>query len=582
MSPAAAQHSRVGPTTPLTLAATPHSVAVTADRTRISRARRTGCLLVIGILLLAAATSSGAPQEGAAEAPASDPPAAAPADERRGTHADLAVERRLHDIFAEVDLLRGVAVTVRNGVVELTGEASGPRALDAAAEIARKLDGVVYVENLLSVARDESTAATEAADEGLHQDLQASLRDESVQARLMSVFSQVDPLREVRADVRAGVIRLTGIIDSQGARDQALELARSQTDVLFVDDRLELSKDLARRVLPDVDRMYAGIRNAIAASPLLAVALLLFAAAIWLARRALNWGLDYRFLSFMDGNALLLNLLRRTMALGIVLLGIFMALRVVGLEYLLTALLGGAGIIGVALGFAFRDIIENYLASIILSLRQPFAPKDLVTINDVLGSVVRLSPSYTLLLTPDGNHVRIPNADVFKGVVTNYTRNPRRRFDLQVAVGAGEDLSQVAALMSDTLSGMSSVLQTPEPFTVIEQLGDSSVVVRAFGWMDQREADFAKVRSEAIRMVKARLDEAGVDMPVPAYQVQLMRRREDEAPHPLDASNTRRRPLAQGDVAVDKTIERQVDAERASDAEPDLLDAEAPAGARPA
>jgi small-conductance mechanosensitive channel len=85
--------------------------------------------------------------------------------------------------------------------------------------------------------------------------------------------------------------------------------------------------------------------------------------------------------------------------------------------------------------------VENYIASILLSLRQPFSPNDHVVIEGYEGLVLRLTSRATLLMSFDGNHIRIPNAMVYKSVIVNYTRNPRRRISFQVGVGTDVNLS---------------------------------------------------------------------------------------------------------------------------------------------
>ena len=184
-------------------------------------------------------------------------------------------------------------------------------------------------------------------------------------------------------------------------------------------------------------------------------------------------------------------------------------------------MLGAAGILGLALGFALRDTVENYIASLLLSLRQPFGQDDLVLIEGWEGRVLRLTSRATVLMTLDGNHVRIPNAVVYKSVIVNYTRNPSRRFHFDVGVGTEQDLSAVQRLGAETLARMDGVLDDPPPVATVETLGDSSVVIRVAGWVDQRHADFLKVRSEAIRLVKQAFDRADVTMPEPIYNVRV-------------------------------------------------------------
>ena len=252
---------------------------------------------------------------------------------------------------------------------------------------------------------------------------------------------------------------------------------------------------------------------------------------------------------------------------------------------MVTAVLGTAGVAGVAIGFAFRDIVENYLAGILMSVRQPFAVNDLIKLEDYEGKVIRLTSRDMVLMTLDGNHVRIPNATIFNGVITNYTRNPRRQFNFTVGVDVEEDLSYVQSLGVEALRAMTGVMNDPTPFARVEELGDFNVIVRFFGWVDQRHADYYKVRSEAVRIVKAALDEADVLMPEPITNVRLQRVPEnmsleaasldDEekqtspkpAPHTLSALEQG----TQADVSVDRQLDAQIKEELASD-EPNLLE----------
>jgi small-conductance mechanosensitive channel len=198
-----------------------------------------------------------------------------------------------------------------------------------------------------------------------------------------------------------------------------------------------------------------------------------------------------------------------------------LALELLELTSLVGAVFGAAGAFGIVLGFAFREIIENYLASLLLGIRRPFAAKDHVVINDREGKVIRLTSRDTILMTLDGNHLRLPNAVVFKAEILNYSRNPMRRFDFMVGLGVNEDVRAAVQLGCDTLKDTPGVSHEQMPFARVEELGDSNVALRFFAWVDQRDADWFKVRSEAIRRTKAALDLAGVDLPVPIYRVEL-------------------------------------------------------------
>lgn len=254
------------------------------------------------------------------------------------------------------------------------------------------------------------------------------------------------------------------------------------------------------------------------AIPLLALSVLVILLAWWLG----GWIGRRRLFDTRDHpNPFLRELVATTVHWGVLLAGVLIALEIMNATALVGAVVGTAGLMGVALGFAFKGILENYLAGILMSLRQPFAPNDYVQINDHEGVVVSLNARSTTLMTLDGNHVRLPNAMVFASVIVNYTRNPRRRFEVAVGVGVDEDLIQAQRIGVAEMQRMASVLDDPPARAWILSLGDSNVVVGFYGWVDQRAHDFVQVRSEAIRRIKAALDAAGLDMPEPIYRVQL-------------------------------------------------------------
>lgn len=255
-----------------------------------------------------------------------------------------------------------------------------------------------------------------------------------------------------------------------------------------------------------------------AAMPLLLLSVLLVWLAWmfgrWLSRRAV-------FERLVQRNAFLRELVRTSVRTVVVGLGLLAALEIMNATALVGAVLGTAGVLGVALGFAFKETLENYLAGILMSLRQPFAPRDHLVIDGHEGVVMAMTSRATILMTPDGNHLRLPNALVFRSVMLNYTRNPSRRFEFDVGVGVGEDLVLAQSIGIDTLNGLDGIMDKPPARAYINTLADSNVQLRFHAWVDQRSHDFLMVRSEAIRTVKLALEGAGMDMPEPIYRVQL-------------------------------------------------------------
>ena len=178
-------------------------------------------------------------------------------------------------------------------------------------------------------------------------------------------------------------------------------------------------------------------------------------------------------------------------------------------------------------------------------------------------------------MTLDGNHIQVPNAIVFRETMVNFSRNPRRRFSFAVDVDPGTDLPAALDIGVETLRSMKGVMDEPAPAGVVHELAASTVTLRYFGWVDRREADFLRVRGEALRLVKTALDDAGVSMPSPEYRVAL---RGEAPPGPAPGRDARGPAPAPGlveaeqrDVSVDTTIDEQIEEDRELADEPDLL-----------
>jgi len=404
-------------------------------------------------------------------------------------------------------------------------------------------------------AAPEATAAPVVIDDG---ELANAIR---------SRMGSLDGLDAVTVEVEAGVVRLSGSVTSMRAWRRAQGLATSTTGVTEVVNDLEIETDVLEQVGALQETMSRAARFAPVIGFALAV-LLLFLGLSWLVGR---WGSMF---SRVTPNKFVQDMLRSGVRIALVLTGVVLALHIVDATAIAGALVGTAGVAGIAIGFAFKDLVENYMASVLLSLRQPFEPNDHVDIDGFEGKVVRLTSRATVLMTLDGNHIRIPNGRVFKGVILNYTRNPRRRFDFTIGVSADADLAAAQEIGVGVLESMPGVLADPAPSSIIVEVGDSSVPIRYFGWVDQRSTNFGQAKSEAIRLVKEAIEAAGMELPEPIYRVRT------EPFHPTTAPRQSTAPDLQlrSDISLKRDpIIEQIDEEReASDDERDLLDADAP------
>lgn len=395
--------------------------------------------------------------------------------------------------------------------------------------------------------------------------------DRALAERLREIYASIEALQDVRVEVRSGVVRLSGEVLSGEAGAQAETIARQLRGVVEVENELEEVRDLDRRLGAAFENLRERLTGFVVALPLVGVALAIVIL-FWLAGSLLaRW--DWLFRR-STGNRFVADVFRHALRAVLLLAGVLLALEVLDATAVVAAVAGAAGLAGLAVGFAFRDLVENYIASVLLSLRQPFLPHDHVVIEGHEGRVARLTSRATVLITLDGNHVRIPNADVFKGVILNYTRNPKRRFDFVLGVGTEEDLGRAQSTGLATLRAMPGILADPPPQAWIDEIGDSAVLVHFFAWIDQRGVEWAKVRGEAIRRVKEAFDAAGIELPEPIHRLRIERRRA-APPEPAAAPSAAEAPAP--DLSRDTHLDREVAEERAAaPGEGDLLDPRAP------
>lgn len=399
-----------------------------------------------------------------------------------------------------------------------------------------------------------------------------STPERAIERRIRKVLEHIEDFKNVNVSVNDGVVRLSGKASRTEVTQNAARMVSRFEGVIYVDNQIDVETDLSKRVSPAIERAQNYLTNTIEKLPSIGVAVLVIAVFWGMGRLVTCWDTPFRRLGL---NRLLDNLIRQFLRKGIALIGILLALDILDLTSLVGAMLGTAGVIGLALGFAFKDIVENYLAGLLLSIRRPFGLNDFVRIESHEGKVIRLTSSELVLMTLDGNHVRIPNATVFKSFIYNYSINPRRRFDFTVGVGVDEDLLEVQSHGLSALKQIEGILEDPEPFMRVEDLGDFNVVVRFFGWVDQRRADLVKVKSEAIRRVKLTFDTAGVVMPEPIQNVRLQRLAAAPSmakPPAAALQSTKTGHFAEAvDVSPDRQLDQQIKEDLAAAGESNLL-----------
>lgn len=179
----------------------------------------------------------------------------------------------------------------------------------------------------------------------------------------------------------------------------------------------------------------------------------------------------------------------------------------------LAPLLGAAGIVGVALGFASQTSVSNIISGLFLIAEQPFKVDDIITVNGTTGVVISVDVLSAKLRTFDNQFVRIPNETLIKTEVRNLTRFPIRRYNAAVSVAYKEDISKVREILMDVAEKNEHALSEPTPLIVFEAFGSSSINLLFLTWAPRTE--YLQLKNTLQEEIKARFDEEGIEIPFP-------------------------------------------------------------------
>jgi small conductance mechanosensitive channel len=402
-----------------------------------------------------------------------------------------------------------------------------------------------------------------------------AIQDAAIAVRIREIIGQLDGYDNVSVTVADGIVTLRGTVVDPAQITALTGLVARVDGIVAIENDVTESTDVRERLDPAIARIEGRIAQFAAVLPLILVAigagLLVVFAGFFIARR--KWPWDH-----IAPNAFIADIYRQIVRLGFIVMGVVLALDLLNLTALLGTILGAAGIVGLAIGFAVRDTVENFIASIMLSIRQPFRPKDLVEIDGELGHVIRLTSRATILLSLDGNHIRLPNATVFKAKIINYSFNDERRFTFALGIDPGADIAKAQAIVLAGLAELPFVLDTPAPAVWVEGLGASTIDLTAAAWIMQHETSIGMAKGEAVRVVKARLEEAGIGLPEPTYRLVGDFGADKVAPasRPAPAAPPTRVEAQEVGAQEKDAIETLIEVEREALPDDDLLRREAP------
>ncbi len=164
--------------------------------------------------------------------------------------------------------------------------------------------------------------------------------------------------------------------------------------------------------------------------------------------------------------------------------GLLFALDILGLSGVLSGIIAGASITAIVLGFAFKDIAENFLSGILLAFSSPFKTGDIIEVNGMRGRVQNMEMRTTQIRSSDGRDIYLPNSILIKSPLSNYTKDGFMRHSFSFGVDTNSDTSQVRLLLLEYLKSEKAVLKNPSPVVIVSALGDSSIEMRVSFWVN--------------------------------------------------------------------------------------------------
>lgn len=335
--------------------------------------------------------------------------------------------------------------------------------------------------------------------------------DEPIRGKLQRLLPQYPGVRSIEVEVEDGVVTLTGHVADDEVRDRLRDFVRRVEGVTLVlnrtrtDAQVLTAGELARKRL---SAFWQTLRQ-----KWLVLLGGLGVLGLSLALSRLTWRWAEVVLALVMDNVLLRSVLGSLLGGLVLITGFVGALWVWGVADTVIPGLGLAGVMALAVSFAFRDITENFISSILLGARRPFRVGDYVTIGNHAGVVKALNTRATILVTLDGHQVRIPNATVFKAVMIIHTASTSVRGGFDVLIPYEASTTAAQAAIAAALRSHDGILPEPPARALVEALEPGGVRLRAIFWYPARGIDNLKLLSDARLRVKVALQDQGITPP---------------------------------------------------------------------
>lgn len=282
----------------------------------------------------------------------------------------------------------------------------------------------------------------------------------------------------------------------------------------------ETTKELTAPLNPIIEKMNGWKEDGFAMLPNIVVAILFLFIFIYVAK-TIKRLMDKYLYKTTENNALV-SFISNLVYIIVLLLGVALALSILDLDDTVNKILAAAGIVGVALGFAFQDVASNFISGTFMAFRSNFMVGDLIETNGTKAVVETMDLRSTTLRTLDGLKVFVPNKEIFQHKLTNYNAYSSRRLSVLCSVDYSSDLDLVERITLEEIAKIEDIKDVPSPQFFYTEFADSAINFEVMFWIDfLSPIDTLNVKHRVIKAIKKRFDQEGVTIPYPIRSVEL-------------------------------------------------------------
>ena len=352
--------------------------------------------------------------------------------------------------------------------------------------------------------KGKAAVATSTGPIKVHQ----KVSDEEIERFLDKFLPNYPGVEKLDTTVDEGVVTLKGRVDDSDTQNDLTDVIKRVEGVILVlnqtqtDEDVMTGSDFAKQEASN----FFGYLQRKWILILIALAVVMLS---WLLARVFASHAE-TVLAPLVPNVLLRSVVGSIISALLIIGGLVLALAALRLTQMVMSVLGVSGLLVLAVGFAFRDITENFIASVLLGLRRPFQIGDYVTIAGQSGVVKSLNTRATVLVTLEGKHVRIPNSTIFKEIMINATASPSFRTNFDVVIPNEVSTATAIEAIDRALRETPGILRDPAPRTLVEALESGGIRLRADFWTPTHNIDWFQLMSDAKLRAKVALQQAGV------------------------------------------------------------------------